>query len=347
MPTVDSTVELLHLFGDATRVRLLALLSDAELSVAELTSITELPQSRVSTHLGRLREAGLLRDRKVGASTLYAVNDASMPREAGRVWELVRADIDDTLLEADRARRERMRRAAGSTSWPESIAGEMERHYSPGRTWEATARAFLGFLKLGDVLDLGSGDGAIADLLAPRSSSITCVDRSERVVEAARRRLAHHPNVSVVVSDMHSLELPDASFDQVLLLNTLTYAEQPDRALSEASRVLRPGGTLALVTLAAHSHGDVTAAYGHVRAGFEPKALGRLLVQAELDVIQCQVTSRERTKPYFEVVTAFATRPDSESEQRAGKNAPKAPRTRPSAGNASHRSAPRARKFLT
>jgi DNA-binding transcriptional ArsR family regulator len=168
MPTVDSTVELLHLFGDATRVRLLALLADEELSVAELTSITELPQSRVSTHLGRLREAGLLRDRKIGASTKYAVNDVSMPGDARRVWELVRADLDDTLLQADRARRQRLR-AAGPEPWPDFIAGQMDRHYSPGRTWEATARGLLGFVRLGDVLDVGSGDGAIADLLAQRA----------------------------------------------------------------------------------------------------------------------------------------------------------------------------------
>lgn len=305
MPSIDTTVELLHLFGDVTRVRLLALLCDEELSVAELTQITELPQSRVSTHLGRLREAGLLRDRRVGASTKYALNDASMPSEARRVWELVRSDLDDTLLETDRARRERLR-ASGGSSWPDSIAGEMERHYSPGRTWEATARSLLGFVRLGDVLDVGSGDGAIAEVLAPRARSVTCVDRSERVIEAARRRLRRHQNVRVVPGDMHALGLADQSFDQVLLFNTLTYAEHPARALAEAARVLRPGGTLALVTLAAHSHRDVTAAYGHVQAGFDVAELRRWLRQAGLRVSECGVTSRERTRPYFEVITAFA-----------------------------------------
>lgn len=305
MPTVDSTVELLHLFGDATRVRLLALLADEELSVAELTSITELPQSRVSTHLGRLREAGLLRDRKLGASTKYAVNDVSMPADARRVWELVRADLDDTLLQADRARRQRLR-AASPEPWPDFIAGQMDRHYSPGRTWEATARGLFGFVRLGDVLDVGSGDGAIADLLAQRARSITCIDRSERVVQAARERLARHANVRVEVGDMHALEIADASFDQVLMLSALTYAERPERALGEAARVLRPGGTLALVTLAAHSHRDVTAAYGHVQPGFDPEALRALLASAGLEVLECRVTSRERTKPYFEIVTAFA-----------------------------------------
>ena len=316
MPSVDSTVELLHVFGDATRVRLLALLSDEELSVAELTSITELPQSRVSTHLGRLREAGLLRDRKIGASTKYAVNDVSMPNEARRFWELVRADLDDTLLESDRARRERLR-ASSAVPWPDFIAGQMERHYSPGRTWEATARGLIGFVQFGDLLDLGSGDGDIADLLAPRARDITCVDRSERVVEAARARLGRHANVQVVVGDMHALEFADASFDQVLMLNTLTYAERPARAIAEAARVLRPRGTLALVTLAPHTHRDVTAAYGHIQPGFDPSDLRRWLRQAGLVVGECQITSRERTKPYFEVVSAFAQKTPAERKKTA------------------------------
>ncbi len=317
MPSVDSTVELLHLLGDATRVRLLALLSEEELSVAELTTITELPQSRVSTHLGRLREAGLLRDRKVGASTKYALNDASMPKDARRVWELVRADLDDGLLETDRTRREHLR-APTAPAWPDSIAGEMERHYSPGRTWEATLRGLLGFMRLGDVLDVGSGDGAIAQLLAPRSRSVTCVDRSERVVEAARKRLGRFENVEVVCGDMQALPLPDQRFDHVLLLNTLTYAEEPERALGEAARVLRPDGILGIVTLSAHSHPELTATYGHLHAGFEPAKLARSLGRAGLEVLECEVSSRERTKPYFEVVTAFSRRKPPQT--RNGKN---------------------------
>ena len=141
MSSLDSAVDVLHVFGDATRVRLLSLLAREELSVAELTSILELPQSRVSTHLGRLKEAGLLRDRKVGASTRYAVNDGAMPEQARGVWELLSAQLDDRVLEADRRRSSNLRRQRAA-SWPESIAGEMERHYSPGRTWEATARGF-------------------------------------------------------------------------------------------------------------------------------------------------------------------------------------------------------------
>ena len=310
MPSVDHTVSLLHLFGDTTRVRLLALLSRDELSVAELTSITELPQSRVSTHLGKLREAGMLRDRRVGASTFYALNDAAMPEEARRVWTLVHEETKDAVLDADRARGDRLRQARESGgTWPDSIAGEMERHYSPGRTWEATARGLLGFIDLGDFLDLGSGDGAIAQLLLPRCRSVTCVDRSEKMIAAAKRRFKGVPRVHLTQADMEALPFDDASFDHALCSSALTFVPNHARALSEAARVLRPGGRLVLTTLSAHSHASVTEAYGHRHPGFEPEELTELLVQAGLSVDQCQVTSRERKKPYFEVISAFASKP--------------------------------------
>jgi ArsR family transcriptional regulator len=182
----------------------------------------------------------------------------------------------------------------------------MERHYSPGRTWEATCRAFAGLLELGDVLDLGSGDGTMAELLAPRARSITCVDVSPHVAQAAQRRLASVEHVRCLCADMHALPLPDASFDQVLLLNALACAHDPARALGEAARVLRPGGGLAIVTLDGHEHMAAVAAYGHVQPGFAPSALSALLLEAGLRVTHCAVSSRERRSPRFGVVTAFA-----------------------------------------
>ncbi len=299
---------MLQTFADATRVRLLGLLVDGELTVAELTSITELSQSRVSTHLGRLKESGLLRDRRVGTSTYYALREDTMPEEARSLWRLIHGVVGDSVIEGDRKRKKALLRAR-SGSWPDAVAGEMERHYSPGRTWDATARGLLGIARFGDVLDVGGGDGAVTELYLSRSKSVTLLDRSERMVEAARERLAGRPNVRFSLGDMHALPFADASFDEVLLLNVLSYSEQPAQAISEAARVLRPGGRLAVVTLAEHEHEDVTAAYGHVGRGFAPRSLRSLLAKGGLEVELCEVTSRERRKPYFEVLSAFAHRP--------------------------------------
>ena len=94
MDTIASAVDLLRLFGDSTRLRLASLLAKTELTVAEITQITQLPQSRVSTHLGKLRDAGVLRDRREGALSYYATNDGSMPASVHRMWALLGRELN-------------------------------------------------------------------------------------------------------------------------------------------------------------------------------------------------------------------------------------------------------------
>jgi ArsR family transcriptional regulator len=307
MNLADAT-DRLKLLGDPTRVRLLALLAREELTVAELTRITRLAQSRVSTHLGRLREAGFVRDRPDGASSYYTLNPA-MPDAARGLWELVASAARDPLLEHDALRLQAAIRARhGDAPWADTVAGQMERHYSPGRTWEAALRGLLGLLRLGAVLDIASGDSALAELVAPRARSITCLDASPTVLRAGRRRLARLDHVSFCRGDMHALPFPDGRFDQVLLLACLCYAEDPARAAAEAARTLRPGGALVAVTLLRHEHEAIAARYNHLQNGFEPAELRRLFERAGLDVALCEVTSRERRLPHFEVVTLHATK---------------------------------------
>ena len=184
-----SASSVLRLLADPTRVRLLALLEHEELTVAELAAVLHLAQPRVSTHLAKLKEAGLVRDRRAGVSAYYRAN--SEGEEAQRkLLDSLRQSIDDALLREDSARLPSvLAQRAGTEGWADTVAGDMERHYSPGRTWETLARSLLQLLETGDVLDIASGDGITAELLAPHAHSITCVDSSERVVEAAAKRL--------------------------------------------------------------------------------------------------------------------------------------------------------------
>jgi ubiquinone/menaquinone biosynthesis C-methylase UbiE/DNA-binding transcriptional ArsR family regulator len=317
MATLSETVDILRLFADPTRVRLVALLDGNELSVAEITQITELPQSGVSTHLGKLRDAGVLRDRRQGVSTYYTMNEGTMPETVRRLWNLFGENQDAPLLSSDRARCQEILRARQKTgSWAESVAGQMDRHYSPGRTWEATMFGFMSYITLGDVLDAGSGDGTVATLLAPRSKSVTCLDLSPKVLQAAQGRLSDFGNIRFAHGDIHALPFPDSHFDHVLLLHVLTYAKDPTLALREAARVLRPRGDLLVTTLAHHDHADVTAPYGHVNQGFRPRTLhGWLTRQAGLQVKRCEVTSHEKRPPHFAVISAFARKPDSLRKQ--------------------------------
>jgi ArsR family transcriptional regulator len=128
------------------------------------------------------------------------------------------------------------------------------------------------------------------------------------MIAAAALRLAAFPHVTTAVADVHALPFADAAFDAVLLLHTLTYAEAPPVALREAARVLRPGGRVVVLSLAAHAHHELTAPYGERHPGFAPEALRSLFRDAGLGVRFCDVACREPKKPHFEVVLGVANK---------------------------------------
>ena len=300
----------LKVFADATRVRLLALLAREELTVAELSAITQLAQPRVSTHLAKLKEAGLVRDRRAGVSAYYRYEEDALDPAQRALWASISAGSDDPLLRQDAERVPGvLAMRAADQNWADSVAGDMERHYSPGRTWEALARSALPLLAPGDVLDIASGDGVLAELLAPHAGRYVCVDASQRVVAAASERLRRYPNVEVREGDMHALPFAAASFDLVVLMHALTYADKPAQAVAEAARVLRPGGRLLLSSLARHEHRSAVQAFGHVNLGFSEKELRKFAEKAGLAVGNVESVTRERRPPHFEVISLIATRP--------------------------------------
>lgn len=198
---------------------------------------------------------------------------------------------------------------ASDQNWADSVAGDMERHYSPGRTWEALARTALPLLETGDVLDIASGDGVLAELVAPHAKRYICIDTSARVVAAASERLRRLPNVEVREGDMHALPFKDNSFDLVVLMHALTYASKPAQAVTEGARVLRPGGRLLLCSLARHEHKAAVEAYGHVNLGFSDKELRRFVDKAGLQVSSLETVTREKRPPHFEVISLIAHKP--------------------------------------
>ena len=311
----------LKVFADATRVRLLALLEQEELTVAELSAITRLAQPRVSTHLAKLKEAGLVRDRRAGVSAYYRFDEAALDPAQRTLWHALSTGSDDPLLRQDAERVAAvLAMRAADQNWADSVAGDMERHYSPGRTWEALARSALPLLETGDVLDIASGDGVLAELVAPHSNRYVCIDTSARVVAAASERLRRLKNVEVREGDMHALPFEDASFDLVVLMHALTYASKPAQALIEAARVLRPNGRLLLCSLAKHEHRSAVEAYGHVNLGFSERELRRFVDKAGLEVSSLETVTREKRPPHFEVISLIATRP-SELRPQANKSA--------------------------
>jgi ArsR family transcriptional regulator len=312
--SLNESMAFLRALADPTRVRLLCALDHEELTVAELQEVLNVAQSRVSTHLGRLKKAGLALDRVDGPHRYYRLANGAMPAAARSAWQALRQPLDgDPQVERDRQRRDAViaARATGGSTWVDRVAGSLDRHYSPGRTWESLARAMVLIGELGDVVDLGAGDGAIAELLAPAARSIVGVDINERMVQAGQKRLkkAQLGHVKLVLGDMHQPPIGDESANFVLSQQSLQYASDPPKVFREAARILKPGGRLLVVTLAAHEHQEVRAEYGHVHLGFRGQQLRGWARAAGLQVVQLASAGRERRPPQFDALALLASKP--------------------------------------
>ncbi|MFO0676191.1 MAG: metalloregulator ArsR/SmtB family transcription factor [Polyangiaceae bacterium] len=295
------TVETFAMLGEESRMRLCALLHGRAMNVSELVLVTGLTQSRVSTHLAKLRDAGIVRDRKQGQSTVYSLAFDDLPKGAQElVTEAIASDDPTLARDADRVD------ALYEGELPAEYVGKMEHRYSPGRTWPALARGLAALMTPGDVLDVGSGDGAVAAMLRPYSRTVTCLDTSARMVEAAKERIA-----SLIVRQGNAEEMPfrEACFDTVLAFHILTYCERPERVVSECARVLRPRGRLVVLTLEAHTHKDITSRYGERRPGLSADALRDMMHDAGFRDASVHHAHREAKSPHFVVLTAVGTKP--------------------------------------
>ena len=302
--------ELFKILADDSRIRLLLLLQDNELTVAEMAEITQMPQPRVSTHLSLLRQNELVIVRKQGVFAYYRINTGTFEQQYPEFLELVYSHYQNhAIIKQDFKRLDQvLNNKAKSNQWVDSVAGDMERHYSPGRTWEATTRLIAQIIQLNKVLDIGSGDGVLAELMAPQCQQYTCVDNNHKALQAAKNRLQHLDNVQFSEADMHDLPFTDNQFDCVLLLQVLTYAEDPQKTIAQAVRVTKPGGRIMLATLNQHAHRHVQKEYGHIHMGFKPDTIEAYFIQQNCQSAQARVTSQEQRLPHFEIITAEAVK---------------------------------------
>jgi ArsR family transcriptional regulator len=302
--------DLFKTLADESRIRLILLLQQQELTVAELAEITRLAQPRVSTHLSQLKKNHLVQVRKQGVSSYYRLNNEPIEQQFKGLLEMVQKSYADNALVAQDNQQMKlvMAEQAASNQWVDSVAGDMERHYSPGRTWEATTRVIAKLISLGEVLDLGSGDGVLAELMANNAENYTCVDNNAKAIEAAKARLKHLNNVQFNQCDIHALPFKQGQFDCVLMLHVLTYSDEPEEVIKQAFKVMKPGGHLLISTLAQHSHETVKLDYGHKNLGFTPKQLNHWCQIAGFNSINASISSQEQRKPHFKIITVEATK---------------------------------------
>jgi ArsR family transcriptional regulator len=280
-------LERISALADPIRARLLLALESQELTVGELMSVLQLPQSTVSRHLKTLAEQGWIAKRAEGTRHFYRQNlDPTRDRDA-KLWALLREELEGApACEQDRARldailRQRSARSAEFFSEAATRWDEVRRELYGDRF------DLMGLLGLLDpewtVGDLGCGTGSLTAVIAPFVRRVLAVDASDAMLAAARARLEGLDNVSLRAGELEALPLQDAALDLAILSLVLHHLPDPARAIREAVRCLAPGGRLLLVDMLAHDRDDLRQQMGHVWLGFDPGEIGERLRRAGLE----------------------------------------------------------------
>ena len=277
--------------GEPTRLRLLALLCDAELTVSELVAILGQSQPRISRHLKLLVEARLVERHREGAWVFLLVPHAGAAARIAR--DIVGAIADtDPVLVADHARLEEARRAraAQAARYFETHAATWDRiraMHVAEETVEAAIREAVGPGPIGALLDVGTGTGRILELLAPLADRAVGIDQSPHMLGMARARLerARLRNAQLRQGDMFALPVERDAFDLVVVHQVLHYLDDPSRAIREATRTLRPGGRLLVIDFAPHEEEHLRSAHAHRRLGFGRDEVEGYMAEAGLDVV--------------------------------------------------------------
>jgi len=266
--------------ADTTRSRILLLLDRQELTVSELCAITQLPQSTVSRHLKALADADWVSSRAEGTSNLYTLAKILDPA-ARRLWLLVREQVGATTAAAHDQRRLQATLAERRTKSQEffsSSAGQWDRVRDElfGDRFHLAALSAL-IDPSWTVGDLGCGTGQVSAALAPFAARVVAVDDSAAMLQAAKKRLAAFANVDLRRGELESLPIDDSRLDAATLMLVLHHVSEPEKALNEVARVLKPGGRLLLVDMLPHDRDSYRHQMGHVWLGFSEEHIRRLL----------------------------------------------------------------------
>jgi ubiquinone/menaquinone biosynthesis C-methylase UbiE/DNA-binding transcriptional ArsR family regulator len=285
---------LLRALADPTRLRIMRLLAHMELAVGELAQVLGQSQPRVSRHVRILCDAGLAERRKEGSWVFLrsAVSESAAPPLGAAAAQLLGvAERDDAAFSA-RCAEDRRHLAAIRSARQATAEAYFARHaaewdtlrslHTPDGPVEAALDHALGGESLGRLLDVGTGTGRIAELLAPRAAHVTGLDKSPEMLRIARARLQNLPadQVDFVQGDFTALPFAGDAFDTLLFHQVLHYAQAPEAVLAEAARVTRPEGRIAIVDFAAHDREELRSAHAHARLGFSDEQMLALLTEA-------------------------------------------------------------------
>jgi ubiquinone/menaquinone biosynthesis C-methylase UbiE/DNA-binding transcriptional ArsR family regulator len=285
--------------GEETRLRILALVDEAELTVSDLTDILRQSQPRISRHLKLLVEAGLIERFREGAWAFFRLAERGGSAELARSL-IARLDPNDTIISRDRTRLSAVRatRAAAAQDYFRSHAAQWDRirqlHVADEAVEEAISDA-LADRPFRSLLDLGTGTGRILEMFGSTVERGLGIDLSLDMLLLARARIerAGLRHCSVRQGDIYDLSVPADSFDVVIIHQVLHFLDDGARAIKEAARVLSPGGRLLVVDFAPHDLEFLREEHAHRRLGFAPETVAQWLAAADLDVTMHRSLSPE------------------------------------------------------
>jgi 2-polyprenyl-3-methyl-5-hydroxy-6-metoxy-1,4-benzoquinol methylase len=305
-------LRLLRVLSDPTRLRMVVLLERDELSVNELQEVTRLGQSRISTHLGQMQEAGLVQSRREGKRTFYRLNQKAdeAAREIVQIGMRGARELPEYPDDQINLKRILSRRREQAQIYFNQVAGRFDRVYGPGRSWQAFGHLLLRILPPLVVADLGSGEGLLSELLARRCRKVIAVDNSEKIVEFGARKAKKNglKNLEFRLGDLQNPPIDPGSVDVVILSQALHHAEEPATAISAAYRLLKPGGQLLILDLQKHQFEKARELYGDRWPGFAESDLHRWMEDAGFKQVDISVVAREEEPPHFQSILAAAVR---------------------------------------
>ncbi len=305
---MNSSWENLKILSDSTRLRLLTLLLKEELSVAELQEILGMAQSRISSQLALLRQAGFVTDRREGKKAFYSLRAGLPPRALALLRAACESVAELPELAEDRASLDRclQKRRRVSEQYFNLIAGRLGRNHCPGRSWEAIGHLALRLVPAITVADLGAGEGLLSQLIAHRAERVWCIDNSAKMVEVGTELAKKNGLANLVykLGDIEAVPLPDKSVDLAILSQALHHASHPQTAVNEACRILKPGGQLLVLDLKEHHFEKARDLYGDLWLGFKESALHGFLKSAGFQQVEVSAVSREAQEPHFETLLA-------------------------------------------
>ena len=300
----------MRLLSEPTRLRLILLLLEEEVTVAELQEALGMEQSRISASLAQLRRQGLVCCRRVGKNSYYrAVTSVIEPLL--ELLHTAQAQLPESHRDQHALKLVLNKRLDRAAEYFDKLAGKFGHSYVPGRSWQALAHGLLRLLPPLVIADLGAGEGTLSQLLARSAKKVIAIDNLPKMVAFGTKIAQENgfKNLEYRLGDIDDPPIAKNSVDIALLSQALHHAINPQRAIGAAFRILKPGGKILILDLVSHNYEQAKKLYAHVWLGFSSVELHELLTKSGFKNLEVYPAAREQKAPHFQTLLATGMKP--------------------------------------